>query len=124
MIGMAYSDLLRDAITRSALSHRELARRAGCHAMSIHRFVAKQTSLYLSTADRLAAVLGVELPAVGLAAPAAVSPAPKTPAPKTPDATPHPRPAGCGPVCDQPPDWLPPWSICPNCGQPGSHHAD
>ena len=56
-----WENKLRQAIKRSGLSMYELDRQSGVSAAQISRFMAGKRSLLLSTAQKIGAVVGLEL---------------------------------------------------------------
>ena len=58
---MTITEVLRQAVIDSGLSHYRVAKLAGTTPTIIGRFVNEQKGLRLSTADRLAEALGLEL---------------------------------------------------------------
>lgn len=65
------AEQLRKAFARSRMTRYELGKRAGVPYATIHRFVAGERDIRLTTASRLADVLGVEF------RPTRTSPAPR-----------------------------------------------
>jgi hypothetical protein len=57
------SAALREAISTSGRTHYSLAKEAGIRPQMLDYFVRGEKSLQLSTVDKLAAVLGIELKA-------------------------------------------------------------
>lgn len=60
-LGMTISEVLRQVVIDSGLSHYRVAKMAGTTPTIIGRFVNEQKGLRLSTADRLAEAMGLEL---------------------------------------------------------------
>jgi hypothetical protein len=55
------SDVLRDAIERSGLTHYRIAKDSGIPESNLRRFIRGEMSVRLDKADRLAAYLGLRL---------------------------------------------------------------
>lgn len=55
------SDQIRGAFASSGLSRFKLAKEAGVAYAVVHRFISSKRDITLETADKLAAVLGLEL---------------------------------------------------------------
>jgi len=58
---MNMASLIRTAFSESGLSRFELSKRTGVAYSVIHRFMAEERDLKLTTASKLADVLGLEL---------------------------------------------------------------
>lgn len=58
---MTISEQVRKAIEKSGLSHYEVCKRAGVDQAAMSRFMAGKRGLSLSTVDRLAEALDLEL---------------------------------------------------------------
>ena len=52
---------LREAMRQSGLNRYQIAKRAGLSYGALHGFTAREKDLYLSTASKIASLLGVEL---------------------------------------------------------------